>query len=367
MGYTLDANGNGGQGMSLMSIMLASPIASPSSRGWLFTNTKRPGCPAGTFRMEEKKAHEEALCQHYITVLERNDMAEMIVLDIPLSLITLADNDRTRYTEIEELAKSIDENGLVQPITVRAFWAGGYELVAGYRRYHAFKHLERETIPAIVVEAEDEKAARIMWEENNSRVGLNPMDEARALHKRQDAFGLSVEQLAGEVRRSPGWVRDRLSLLQLVSQAQHLVACGQMKVGFALAMVELDANRQQIALNALTKNITLNAFRQLCGNLQAEQGQESLFDWQGFMQQPGLEPRMTKADKATSRFPINDSLPEVRRVRGLGLQIELFIADLLDAGLEDEAAVVGRLYDGMLRTGKACRPIESPLDKRGKA
>ncbi len=287
----------------------------------------------------------------------------MIVRDIPINSIMLTDNDRSQYTGIEELAASIDENGLIHPVTSRPLPSGQYELVAGYRRYWAFVYLKRDTIPSHIEEYDDRQAARIMWIENDTRSALDPMDESVALKKRLDSFNISINQLADEVGRSAGWVRDRLALLQLVDQAKHLVSVGQLRVGYALAMAPLDANRQSIVLQALAGSKSLNQFRQLCGKLQADQAQEILFDWHRFMTE-AVNVEEDRKERASSRkFPIADHLPAFMPIKGVGLSIETYIADLLAAGLHGEAAVVGRVYSGLLESGNAFRPIKSPLDK----
>lgn len=282
----------------------------------------------------------------------------MKVLDIPLSQIVLADNDRTRYTGIEDLAESIAENGLVQPVVVRPLLVETYELIAGFRRYYAHVHLKRETISALVRDATDQDAASIMWAENDIRVNLDPIDEAKALKKRQQAFNLSANDLAAAVKRAPSWVKDRLALLTLVEQAQHLIAVGQLKVGYGLAMVGLDANRQTIALSALSSAMTLQKFRLLCNKLAAEQTQESLFDMAQFMQaaiEPAAEDTVkSPLDQFIKTHLVRADLPMMENQNGnVGESMFVYIEDLLKQGFQDEAAVVSAVYVGLVRAGLA--------------
>lgn len=274
----------------------------------------------------------------------------MFVQDVPLNRIVLSDNDRTKYTGIKELAESIKENGLIHPVTLRPLLGDQFELIAGFRRYYAHLDLECETIPAHVEGYTDEQAANIMWIENDSRTPLDPIDEANALQKRMDKLGLTVPQLAEKTRRSETWIKDRLALLQLVEQAQHLLRSGQLKIGFALAMVTLDHNRQQIALKSLSDLKTLKQFGQLCGKLQAEQAQESLFDWSEFMKKAAEENAATKQGADLSGIPDSVDLPPVQSVDkgSAGDVIECYIRTLQAKGKDHEAQVIGHVYKALL-------------------
>lgn len=276
--------------------------------------------------------------------------------DLPLECIILGDNDRSKYTEIEELAESIDENGLFQPVSVRPLLGGGsYELMAGYRRYWAFRHLGRNTIPAIIRSSSDEVAAKIMWDENMVRVALDPMDEAQAIEKRMNQFQLSETEVASQIRKHISWVRDRLSLLSLIPQAQHLVSVGQLKLGYALAMSGLDTNRQLLALTALSQGrITLDKFRQLCGELSYAQGSESLFDMSEFMSSPMVPSAEVEdnrpLDKFMAEFRIRNDLPPVPIVKGrLGETLYQYVSALTASGFDSEAAVVATVYVQLCR------------------
>jgi ParB family chromosome partitioning protein len=290
------------------------------------------------------------------------------VRDVPLSQIAPGDNDRQDYDphKLQELADSIDENGLHQPIVLRELLVGQYEIVAGHRRYFAFELLGRQTIPAMIRDLSDEAAAAVMWEENDLREGLNPIEQARAIHKRMEAHGYTVEEVADRIRRSPSFVRDRLALLRLTPTIQHLVARGQLKIGYGLAMCELDANRQQIALESLDRSMNLSVFRRLCGELLAEQAQEALFDWSTFMQGIAQEQEAVEERKEARRFPVDESLPEMQGAMTVGLAMERYLARLVTSGdpsHQAAAAVVGRVYEGLLNSHLAHRPSESPLDE----
>lgn len=190
-------------------------------------------------------------------------MSELV--EIPLDLVRPGDNDRTAFDQValQELAESIRDHGLAQPITVRPV-EGGYEIVAGERRTRACRLLGWTVIPAIVRAMDDEQAAAIMLAENVKRVDLNPMDEGRAYQKRMDSIGWSVVMCADKANVSEDKLRARVKLLALAPEIQVLVASGQMTTGYAEALADLDLNRQRIAMRYFSeaRQPTLSEFRQ---------------------------------------------------------------------------------------------------------
>ncbi|HUT15496.1 MAG TPA: ParB/RepB/Spo0J family partition protein, partial [Anaerolineae bacterium] len=144
---------------------------------------------------------------------------------ISIDSIRRGDNDRQAFDQValEELSESIRTHGLVQPITIRPMTDGHYEIVAGERRWLACKLLTWHEIPAIVRDLDDEAASAIMLAENIGRKELTPIEEANAYRRRIDQFGWSETQVAGVAGVSLDLVRRRLSLLQLVPEAQTLV------------------------------------------------------------------------------------------------------------------------------------------------
>jgi len=127
--------------------------------------------------------------------------------------------------DVRELAEDIEKHGLLQPIVVRPK-KKGYQIVAGYRRYQAFKNLRRDKIPAIIREDLDETAARILnLSENLKRRNLNIMQEAFSLlyfFKK----GYTREDIANELDVSTGWVQIRATVLQLPPEVQKAAAAG---------------------------------------------------------------------------------------------------------------------------------------------
>ena len=284
-------------------------------------------------------------------------MSDQIV-DLPVESVTAGDNDRQDFDAIAlaDLADSIRKNGLAQPITVRPL--GGtpmLQVVAGERRLRAVRDvLQWPTVPAIVREMSDEQASMVMLIENLQRADLNPIEEARAYRKRIDQFAWSVDSVAQTAGVSAELVRSRLALLSLVDEVQHLVARGQMPVGHAGALAELDANRQRIALRVYrqSKNMPLADFRTVVGSLLREQSQEALFDLESFWVAQVQAQVPLRGKDATVQVPQRADLPtpQTRPTDSTASVIERYIVDLLAAGHRPEAEAIGTLYAALVRS-----------------
>jgi ParB/RepB/Spo0J family partition protein len=290
------------------------------------------------------------------------------VLDLECTKIVAGNNDRTAFEPValRELADSLTAHGLAQPITVRPLGEGNslYEIVAGERRFRASQLNGWTTIPAIVRTMTDEEAAGIMLVENVQRVDLNPMDEARAYQKRQAQFGWSIAEIAKQAKVPATRVRARIALLDLIPEVQILIRGGSLALGYAEAMVDLDANRQSIAMRYFSESRrpTLTEFRALCGELLAAQSQDSLFDFDCFM--VAQEVAQPEEATVTKRYPTKKNLPPMKGAVSVGLAFERYIAELMQSGdeeLQDAAAVVGTVYDSLIRANLAKPPKDSPL------
>ena len=136
---------------------------------------------------------------------------------------------------LEELAASIRAQGVVQPIVVRALGSGDYEIVAGERRWRAAQLAGLETIPAVVRKIPDEAAIAIALIENIQREDLNPIEEASALQRLIDEFGMTHQQVAEAVGRSRAAVTNLLRLLTLQADVREMLEKAQMDMGHARA------------------------------------------------------------------------------------------------------------------------------------
>ncbi|MGW4469485.1 ParB/RepB/Spo0J family partition protein [Nonomuraea sp. NPDC004354] len=153
---------------------------------------------------------------------------------------------------LDELAASIKEVGLLQPIVVRAVGAGSYELIMGERRWRACHLAGLDPVPAIVRNTQDDDLLRDALIENLQREQLNPLEEAAAYQQLLDDFGATHEQLAQRVGRSRPHITNTLRLLNLPPDVQVRVAAGIITAGHARALLTLDDPR---AMEYLAKRI----------------------------------------------------------------------------------------------------------------
>jgi len=147
--------------------------------------------------------------------------------------------------KLEELARSISLHGVLQPIVVRDI-IGGYELVAGERRWRACKMAGLETIPAIVRPFSDNEMMEIALIENLQREDLNPLEEATAYRQLLDEFGLTQEELSQRIGKSRSHIANILRLLQLPPEIQESVSRGTISMGHARALLGLEKKAQQL-------------------------------------------------------------------------------------------------------------------------
>ncbi|MFI6484499.1 ParB/RepB/Spo0J family partition protein [Nonomuraea sp. NPDC050663] len=149
---------------------------------------------------------------------------------------------------LEELAASIREVGLLQPVVVRSIGGGRYELIMGERRWRASQLAGLELIPTIVRNTQDTDLLRDALIENLQREQLNPLEEAAAYQQLLDDFSATHEQLAQKVGRSRSHITNTLRLLNLPPEVQLRVAAGTISAGHARALLGLESAEQQILL-----------------------------------------------------------------------------------------------------------------------
>jgi ParB family chromosome partitioning protein len=144
-------------------------------------------------------------------------------------------------SSLEELAQSIRENGVLQPILVRQI-GDNYQIVSGERRYRASKLAGMKSIPAVVRRLSEEKTMLAALIENIQRQDLNPVEEARTLRDIILNYGLTHDQLAEKVGKSRSALTNRLRLLQLPPEVQIMVADGRISAGHAKMLAGLKDN-----------------------------------------------------------------------------------------------------------------------------
>ncbi len=175
---------------------------------------------------------------------------------IRLSEIT-ADPDQPRkhfdQTELEELAASIAEFGVVQPIIVTPEKGGGYKIVAGERRFRAAKIAGEEKIPALVRTLTDQHKLELSLIENLQRKDLNPLETATAYLKLRDQFNLSLEQIGKRVgNRSTSTVSNTMRLLKLPAFAKQMILEGKITEGQIRPLIGLDDDVLRKVLDKIT-------------------------------------------------------------------------------------------------------------------
>ena len=170
---------------------------------------------------------------------------------------------------LQELADSIKAQGLVQPVVVRRLTLGGYELIAGERRWRAAQLAGLTTIPAVIREIPDQAAAAMSLIENIQREDLNSLEEALALRRLIDEFGLTHQQTAEAVGRSRAAVTNLLRLLELSPEVKQLLEQRLLEMGHARALLSLNQAELQLKLaqKVVQRQLSVRETERLVKNL----------------------------------------------------------------------------------------------------
>ena len=175
-------------------------------------------------------------------------------LSLPISQVeTCSSQPRKRFDDesLQELADSISQHGIIQPLTVRKLSSGYYQIIAGERRWRAARLAGLQEVPVIVIEADDRKAAELAMIENLQREDLNPMEEAAGFQSLIESYHMTQEEAAQRVGKSRSAVTNALRLLGLTPSVRKLVEEGKLSAGHARALVPLSPSRQESAANAI--------------------------------------------------------------------------------------------------------------------
>ncbi len=177
--------------------------------------------------------------------------AEGEVLSLPISRVEPRDTQpRSKFDEValQELADSIREYGLIQPITVRKLENGYYQIIAGERRWRASRLAGLREVPVRVIEADDGRAMEIALVENLQREDLNPIEEANGFRTLMEVYGLTQDQAAQRVGKSRPAVANALRLLTLCPEVQKLAEDGLLSAGHARAVAALHDPELQLSV-----------------------------------------------------------------------------------------------------------------------
>ena len=175
-------------------------------------------------------------------------------LSLPISQVeSCSSQPRKRFDDasLAELADSIRQHGIIQPLTVRRLASGYYQIIAGERRWRAARLAGLQEVPVIVIEADDRKAAELAMIENLQREDLNPMEEAAGFRSLIDNYHMTQEEAAARVGKSRSAVTNALRLLNLAPSAAELVENGRLSAGHARALLPLSPALQVKAAEAV--------------------------------------------------------------------------------------------------------------------
>ena len=188
--------------------------------------------------------------------------------DIPVSAITPNPRQPRRAFDedaLEELAESIRQVGLLQPVVVRAAGPGRYELIMGERRWRASQRAGLTEIGAIVKQTQDNELLRDALIENLHRQQLDPLEEAAAYQQLLDDFGATHEQLAQKIGRSRPHITNTLRLLHLPPAVQKRVAAGVLSAGHARALLSLEnpEAQERLASRIVAEGLSVRAVEEI--------------------------------------------------------------------------------------------------------
>lgn len=244
-----------------------------------------------------------------------------------------AKQPRTNFDkdELEELADSIRQNGIIQPLVVRKV-GQNYEIIAGERRYRAAKLAKLKEVPVVVRNVGDEDAYKLALIENLQRTDLNPMEEALGYQQLLKQNGLTQEELAKAVSKSRSAVANTLRLLDLPEDVQQLMRDGKLTAGHAraLLMVPTQEGRSKLAQKVIDENLSVRKTEQIAPLFAASRSEA-----------PKREPQPQSFKRAARQLRLAlDTNVKVRKVRGKNkIEIEFSteeelvrLVDLLDGG-----------------------------------
>jgi len=171
--------------------------------------------------------------------------------------------------ELQSLADSIANHGVVQPLTVREVGNGYYQIIAGERRWRAARIAELREIPAVIIEADDRKVMELALIENLQRQDLNPVEEALGYQTLMQDYGLTQEDAAKQVGKSRPAVANALRLLNLSEKVLEMVRKGTLSAGHARAVLSLKSEKmqEQAAQKIAALGLSVRQAELLCKNM----------------------------------------------------------------------------------------------------
>ena len=184
--------------------------------------------------------------------------------------------DQPRYDfdeeELQALADSIEEHGIIQPLTVRELGSGYYQIIAGERRWRAARLANLQEVPVVIIEADDKKAMELALIENLQRQDLNPVEEALGYRSLMQDYGLTQEDAAKRVGKSRPAVANALRLLGLCPEVLEKIRSGALSAGHARAVLVLKTEKKQLeaAQKIIALGLSVRQAELLCRNMGKE-------------------------------------------------------------------------------------------------
>ena len=174
--------------------------------------------------------------------------------------------------ELQALADSIEEHGIIQPLTVRELSNGYYQIIAGERRWRAARLANLQEVPVVIIEADDKKAMELALIENLQRQDLNPVEEAMGYRSLMQDHGLTQDDAAKRVGKSRPAVANALRLLNLSQDVLEKVRDGSLSAGHARAVLTLKTEKKQLeaAQKIIALGLSVRQAELLCKNMSKE-------------------------------------------------------------------------------------------------
>lgn len=250
---------------------------------------------------------------------------------------------------LEELAHSLREVGVLQPIVVRPAGEGRYELVAGERRVRAARLAGLEDIPAVVRESGDEDLLTEALVENVHRADLNPLEESAAYRQLLDDFGMTHEALATKLGKSRSAISNALRLLSLPVGLQHAVAAGTLTAGHARAILALDSTvrQEQVGKRVVAESLSVRATEELVRSLLEAQSAD---DEDGMQQASRRRESRRSSPYAGLQQRLSDALATRVQISGTARRGKIVIDYAGEEDLDRLLAVLGRATSEDLRS-----------------
>ena len=200
------------------------------------------------------------------------DEDESALLTLPISKVEPRSEQPREYFDeqaLNDLADSIAQYGMIQPIVARKLDSGYYQIIAGERRWRAARLAGLEEVPVRVIEADDRRTAELALVENLQREDLNPIEEAKGYRSLIDDYGLTQEEAARSVGRSRPAIANSLRLLGLSPAVMTLVERKELSAGHARALLPILEEQKQVeaAQEVITKNLSVRRTEQLANRL----------------------------------------------------------------------------------------------------